>query len=388
MTSFENLPSSLSRRKVLKLFGMGIAGSATGYSRLAKPIPTRYEVEKLDLPRYIDHPVKVVVVGAGLAGLATAYELSQRGVQVTLVERSPQLGGKIASWPIRVHGREMIMEHGFYGFFPHYYNLFGLIDELQIRDNFQPLDFYAVVYKGNQYQPEAFRPSHSAFSWNVLDLGLKSHNVLQWGINLTNRKHLEVFREISSFRMPQTYERLDHLSVDEWGDGQFPQGLYDLYFLPFTKSSLNAPDQLSAGELMQFFHCYFFGNPEGLAFSSTCKDMGRCLVNPLTEAIEANGGRILKEVTVSQVNWTGRNVSSIHYQKGGFAVNLVPFWVDKNPLLSNDKLTYFGAGDRLYALKQGDDVALSLTCTHQDCSAKFRLHTCSKGHQGSSEKSG
>lgn len=368
MTSFENLPGSLSRRTVLKLLGIGAVGSATGYSYVAKPKPARHDVEKLDLPQYVDHPVKAVVVGGGLAGLASAYELSKRGVQVTLVERSPQLGGKVASWPIQVNGKEMMMEHGFHGFFPQYYNLFALIDELQVRDNFQPLDFYAVVYKGNQYHPEAFRPSHSAFPWNVVDLGLTSHNVLQWGINLTNLKHLEVFREISSFQMPQTYERLDHLSVDEWGDGQFPQGLYDLYFLPFAKSSLNAPDRLSAGELMQFFHCYFFGNPEGLAFSATCEDLGRCLVEPLTEAIEANGGHILKGVTVSQVNWDSNNVTSIRYEKGGLAGNPVPFWVEKNLLLSTDERIYFGAGDRLYALRQGDDVALSLTCTHQGCS--------------------
>ena len=261
MASFENLPDSLSRRTVLTLFGVGAVGGATGYSRLAKPKPVLHEVETLDLPHSVDHPVKAVVVGAGLAGLASAYELSKRGVQVTLLERSPQLGGKIASWPIQVNGKEMMMEHGFHGFFPQYYNLFGLVDELQIRDNFQPLDFYAIVYRGNRYKPEAFRPSHSAFPWNVADLGLTSNNVLKWGINLTNLKHLEVFREISSFRMPQTYERLDQLSMDEWGNGQFPQGLYDLYFLPFAKSSLNAPDMLSAGELMQFFHASFFSHP-------------------------------------------------------------------------------------------------------------------------------
>lgn len=379
MASFANLPDSLSRRTVLKLVSVGAVGGATGYSRLAKPKPVLHEVEKLDLPHYVDHPVKAVVVGAGLAGLASAYELSKRGVQVTLLERSPQLGGKIASWPIQVNGKEMMMEHGFHGFFPQYYNLFGLVDELQIRDNFQPLDFYAVVYRGNRYKPEAFRPSHSAFPWNVADLGLTSNNVLKWGINLTNLKHLEVFREISSFRMPQTYERLDQLSMDEWGNGQFPQGLYDLYFLPFAKSSLNAPDMLSAGELMQFFHAYFFGNPEGLAFSGTREDMGRCLVNPLAEAIETHGGRILKGVSVSQINWSSGNINSIRYETGSVAGSQIPFWVEKNPLLSNQEMAYFGAGDRIYALKEGDEVALSLSCTHQGCSVHKKVEPNGEG---------
>ncbi len=357
----------ISRRNALKLLGAGAVGGTLGYTRFAKPQPTLHQVDQLDLPKTVGRPTKAVVVGGGLAGLATAYELSKRGVAVTLLERSPQLGGKIASWPIQVGDHELRMEHGFHGFFPQYYNLFSLVDELQIQDNFQSLNFYAVLYK-NGYKPEAFYPSNAAFPWNIVDLAVSSDNRLSWGINLTKLKHLEVFREITSFRMPQTYERLDRLSVEEWGQGQFPQGLYDLYFLPFAKSSLNSPDVLSAGELMQFFHFYFFGNPEGLAFNGTCEDMGRCLVDPLSAAIEAKGGRILTGVTVSQINWGEGQIASVDYQKGNIAVNPVPFWCDRNPLLSTDTTDYYGAGDRLFVVDPHGNKAISLTCTHQGCS--------------------
>ena len=368
----------ISRRSALKLLGVGAVGGTLGYTRFAKPKPALHQVDKLDLPQTVGRPTKAVVVGGGLAGLAAAYELSKRGVAVTLLERSPQLGGKIASWPIQVGDHELRMEHGFHGFFPQYYNLFSLVDELKAQDNFQSLNFYAVLYKDG-YKPEAFYPSNAAFPWNIVDLAVSSDNRLSWGINLTKLKHLEVFREITSFRMPQTYERLDHLSVDEWGQGQFPQGLYDLYFLPFAKSSLNAPDSLSAGELMQFFHFYFFGNPEGLAFNGTCEDMGRCLVDPLSEAIEANGGRILTGVTVSQINWDEGKIASVDYQQGNIAVNPVPFWCDRNPLLSTDTTDYYGAGDRLFIVDTDSDRAISLTCTHQGCSVNKQVAANSDG---------
>lgn len=357
----------ISRRSALKLLGIGAVGGTLGYTRFAKPQPTLHQVDRLDLPQKVGRGTTAVIIGGGLAGLATAYELSKRGVAVTLLERSPQLGGKIASWPIQVGDHELRMEHGFHGFFPQYYNLFSLVDELKARDNFQSLNFYAVLYK-NGYKPEAFYPSNAAFPWNIVDLAVESDNRLSWGINLTNLKHLEVFREITSFRMPQTYERLDHLSVEQWGQGQFPKGLYDLYFLPFAKSSLNSPDVLSAGELMQFFHFYFFGNPEGLAFNGTCEDMGRCLVDPLSDAIRANGGRVLTGVTVSQINWADGKITNINYQKGKIAVNPVPFWCDRNPLLSTEATEYYGAGDQLFVTESNSDRAISLTCTHQGCS--------------------
>ena len=37
----------------------------------------------------------VIVIGGGLAGLATTVELARRGIQVTLVERNTHLGGKM-----------------------------------------------------------------------------------------------------------------------------------------------------------------------------------------------------------------------------------------------------------------------------------------------------
>jgi isorenieratene synthase len=360
---------ALSRRSVLKLFGFGTLAAGLGYSRFSKPQPTVHCQDALDLPRQPARNLKAVVIGGGLAGLAAAYELSQRGVAVTLLERSPQLGGKIASWPIQVGDDHFMMEHGFHGFFPQYYNLFGLVEELHIHQNFKSLNFYSVVYK-DRYEPEVFRPSHSAFPWNVIDLAINSPNRFKWGINLAKLKHLEVFREITGFRSPQSFNRLDSLSVAEWVEDDFPQGLYDLYFLPFAKSSLNAPDLMSAGELMQFFHFYFFGNPEGLAFNGTCQDMGRSLVDPIVAAIQANGGQVITSATVRGLDWQAGKIRQVTYQQGAVTADPVPFWVDKNLLLSTDEMEYFGAGDRVFSHKPGTDEALSLTCTHQGCTVQ------------------
>ncbi|AFY71666.1 UDP-galactopyranose mutase [Thalassoporum mexicanum PCC 7367] len=401
---------TVSRRTVLKMFGVGAVGGAIGYSRFSKPEPAVFQKDKGDLPQFLSTPLSVTVVGGGLAGLACAYELSKRGFVVTLLEKAPQLGGKIASWPIEVNGSKMMMEHGFHGFFPQYYNLKSMVAELGIEQNFLSLDSYTVAYKTGDYAPEVFRPSSSAFPWNVADLALSSSNRLRWGLNLTKKEHWEVFREISGFHAQKSFQRLDHLSVAEWVNDDFPKGLYDLYFLPFAKSSLNAPDMLSAGELMQFFHFYFFGNPEGLAFNGTKQDMGRSLVQPIARAIERNGGKIYTDATVTDVQWQDRQVKSISYRVGQNR-SQVPFWVDANDHLNHlshstliasaslddgqleglisssdrsglsgsgddnsdtasnsNSYVFYGAGDDVYAAMPDAKEALSLTCTHQGCS--------------------
>jgi len=362
----------ISRRTALKLLSLGAAGGVLGYSRFSKPQPTIFQQDTLDLPRQLNHQKSVVVVGAGLAGLACAYELCQRGFAVTLLERSPQLGGKIASWPIQVGEETFMMEHGFHGFFPQYYNLNSLVEELNINDNFVSLESYSVVFRDGKYQPEVFRPNHSAFPWNIVDLAIASPNWLNWGINLIKPKHWQVFRAIGGFQIPRSFDRLDQLSVADWVEQDFPQGLYDLYFLPFAKSSLNAPDELSVGELMQFFHFYFFGNPEGLAFNGTRQDMGTSLVQPIARAIESQGGKIVTEATVSRLNWQQDQIESLSYQQGNIQSD-VPFWVKRNSLISDSQVEYYGAGDRVFAATPGETEAISLTCTHQGCTVQRQV---------------
>jgi len=370
--SLLNLPRSqpVSRRTALKLLGVGAVGGLLGYSRFSKPQPAIFGQDTLKLPRLLNRPTSVVVVGAGLAGLACAYELSQRGFTVTLLERSPQLGGKIASWPIQVGNETFMMEHGFHGFFPQYYNLNSIVKELEITDNFLSLESYAVVFRDGKYKPEVFRPNHSAFPWNIVDLAVASPNRLRWGIDLTKPAHWKVFREIGGFQAQKSFQRLDNISVADWVKDEFPRGLYDLYFLPFAKSSLNAPDRLSVGELMQFFHFYFFGNPEGLAFNGTRQDMGTSLVQPIVKAIESKGGKVLTDVAVSRINCKNGKIDSLSYQSGNVQSD-VPFWVQKNSVLNDGSTTeYFGAGDSVFAAATGAKEAISLTCTHQGCTVQ------------------
>ncbi|MCL1468710.1 FAD-dependent oxidoreductase [Argonema galeatum] len=363
------LSQPISRRTLFKMFGVGAVSGMVGYSRFSKPKPTVFQQDTLDLPRLANRPVSVAVVGGGLAGLACAYELSQRGFAVTLLERAPQLGGKIASWPIEFGGESFMMEHGFHGFFPQYYNLKSLVAELGIKDNFVDLKFYSVVYRDDKYKPEVFRSSHSAFPWNIVDLAIASPNRLRWGINLTKWKHWQVFRAITGFQTERTFQNLDNISVAEWVEKEFPRGLYDLYFLPFAKSSLNAPDKMSVGELMQFFHFYFFGNPEGLAFNGTKDDMGTSLVQPIARSIESKGGKIITGATVREINCSQGKIASLSYQQGN-AVSDVPFWVSRNEVIADDNMEYFGAGDEVFAAKSGEAEAISLSCTHQGCTVK------------------
>jgi zeta-carotene desaturase len=82
--------------------------------------------------------MRVAIIGAGLAGLATAIELVDAGHQVEIFESRNFVGGKVGSWvdPAGNH-----VEMGLHVFFGCYYNLFklmkkvGAFDSLRLKEH-------------------------------------------------------------------------------------------------------------------------------------------------------------------------------------------------------------------------------------------------------------
>ena len=76
--------------------------------------------------------MQVAIIGAGLAGLATAIELVDAGCDVEIFESRNFVGGKVGSW---VDNEGNHLEMGLHVFFGCYYNLFDLMRKVGAIDN-------------------------------------------------------------------------------------------------------------------------------------------------------------------------------------------------------------------------------------------------------------
>src|SRR5690349_18908296 len=63
---------------------------------------------------------KVIILGAGVAGMSAAHELIERGFEVEVYERNPIAGGKARSVYVEQGDQYLPAEHGF-RFFPAFY---------------------------------------------------------------------------------------------------------------------------------------------------------------------------------------------------------------------------------------------------------------------------
>ena len=114
-----------------------------------------------------DRQPTAVVVGGGIAGLAAATGLAERGVAVTLVEAAPTLGGRVRAWPVAVGGSATSMSRGFHAFFRQYYNLRALLRRTDpTLARLRPVDDYPLVLAAGIPTPSPASPrDHRSTSW-------------------------------------------------------------------------------------------------------------------------------------------------------------------------------------------------------------------------------
>lgn len=240
-----------------------------------------------------------VVVGGGIAGIAAATVLSERGVQVTLLEREPGLGGRAGGFTHRLRDGESVqMERGFHAFFRQYYNLRALLRRIDPQlSMLAPLPDYPIL--GPQGMMQSFRGLPKRTPLQILALTWKTPYLrLSDLMRVNGLAALEMLR----FDAARTYARYDHLSAREYLDSLgFPEPARRMLFDVFSHSFFNPEQQLSAAELLMSFHFYFTGNAEGLIFDVAKRPMPSALWQPFEAHLRARGVQVITGSSVSRV---------------------------------------------------------------------------------------
>ncbi|QHO37002.1 Phytoene dehydrogenase/chromoplastic [Arachis hypogaea] len=124
-------------------------------------------------------PLKVVVAGAGLAGLSTAKYLADAGHKPVLLEARDVLGGKVAAWQDEDGDWYETGLHIFFGAYPNVQNLFG---ELGINDRLQWKEhsmIFAMPSKPGEFSRFDFPEALPAPLNGILAI-LRNNEMLTW----------------------------------------------------------------------------------------------------------------------------------------------------------------------------------------------------------------
>jgi isorenieratene synthase len=242
----------------------------------------------------------VVVVGAGIAGLAAATGLAERGVIVDVVERQRYLGGRVGGWTESLpDGTPVAMNRGFHAFFRQYYNLRSLLRRIDpLLRMLTPVDDYPLV--DAQGHRDTFRGIPHTPPFNALAFALRSPTFRLGDLARLNARAAAPLAGVS---VPDIYHRLDHLDAETFlRNINFPDAARHLAFEVFSRSFFAEPSDLSAAELATMFHIYFLGSSEGLTFDVADANFDAALWDPLREYLEFRGVRFHTGVSVQDLH--------------------------------------------------------------------------------------
>lgn len=242
---------------------------------------------------------RAAVVGGGIAGLAAATALAERGVHVTLHEREDGLGGRLAGRRTELaDGTQVTMSRGFHAFFRQYYNLRGLLRRADpALSALRPLPDYPLRHRGgltDSFARVPRTPPWSAMGFAALSptFGWRDLAAMRPGAALP----------LFDVRVPEVYARFDSVSAQTFLRAvNFPDAAHHLAFEVFSRSFFSDPRELSAAELLLMFHIYFLGSSEGLLFDVPDEPFPQALWEPLGRYLERLGVRIRTRTPVDRV---------------------------------------------------------------------------------------
>lgn len=160
--------------------------------------------------------MRVAIVGAGLAGLATAVDLADAGCEVQIFESRPFVGGKVSSW---IDGDGNHIEMGLHVFFGNYYQLMELMKKVGAYENLRPKEHvHTFINKGGSRGELDFRffmgaPFHGLkafFTTSQLSLLDKLQNAVALGTSPIVRGLVDYNGAMKNIR------DLDKVSFAKW----------------------------------------------------------------------------------------------------------------------------------------------------------------------------
>lgn len=249
--------------------------------------------------------MRVAIVGAGLAGMATAVELVDAGHQVEIFESRPFVGGKVGSW-VDESGNHL--EMGLHVFFGCYYELFDLMKKVGAFDSLRLKQHTHTFINKNARVGELdfrfitgapFNGLKAFFTTSQLSLQDKLQNSLALGTSPIVRGLVDFDGAMKNIR------DLDKISFADWfrshggNDGSLKKMWNPIaYALGFIDT-----ENISARCMLTIFQ-FFAVRSEASVLRMLEGSPNEFLHNPIIKYLEARGAKIYTRRRVREILFT------------------------------------------------------------------------------------
>lgn len=252
---------------------------------------------------------KVIVVGAGWAGLGATYHLAQQGYQVTLLEASPYAGGLVAGWQT---AQARPVEAGIHGFWYPYQNIFQLVKTLGLKP-------FTPWTQSAQYSPQGLEVESPIFQDQPLlptPLGTFLYPQFRRLPFLDRLSALPLLYSLIDFdNSDQAWRRYDSITARElFKQYGVSARLYNEAFNPMLLVGLFAPgEQCSAAAALGMLYYFILAHQPNFDVVWCRGTVGEMIFQPWIEAIKLAGGEVRTNARVTdlQFNESGKVIGVV-----------------------------------------------------------------------------
>jgi uncharacterized protein with NAD-binding domain and iron-sulfur cluster len=240
---------------------------------------------------------KIVVVGAGWAGLGATDHLTQQGYEVTLLEAAPYPGGLVAGW--KTPGGKSV-EAGIHGFWYPYQNIFNLVNKLGLKP-------FTPFTRSCQYSPFGLEAISPIFQEKMLlptPLGTFIYPEFKRLPLIDRLSALPLLYSLIDFdNSDDAWRRYDQITARElFKQYGVSARLYRESFEPMLLVGLFAPgEQCSAAAALGMLYYFILAHQPNFDVVWCRGTVGEMIFKPWVEKIKNFGGKVLTNHKVTDV---------------------------------------------------------------------------------------
>jgi isorenieratene synthase len=327
---YQNSNLSLSRRRFIKGGLTAASGVFTG--SILNGCADGANLED-NYPKVLKNDVEtasngnsVLILGGGFGGMHAACELLDRGFNVTIIEQSNMLGGKIRSWRDKEFGvpptndpswKGYPRAHGGRAVWGHYHNLREFMGRhgYRLYDlNFKHSTIYHLLDKDGTTATMAYPPP----TWpgifetldRVRDIASAMETICGEGLGTIPPFMLKML----SFDYDDLEQRffLDSISFPEWARAvAIPEKLIKRFFAPLADMTVfNNINDTSALYVIMIFRL-FAGSYDDMCVDLFMHPPGETYAGPIERYIKARGGKVIYNTPVIKLNRSSGRILSV-----------------------------------------------------------------------------
>lgn len=326
----------MSRRKFLG-YSAGIGGASAAVAAISaipiarKPFYSSKHPEvpenDIKLPR---NGAKVLILGGGLAGLELGVELTSRGFQVEILEKSGTPGGKVKSWRDKTFGpnhlaikndpgfRGFVREHGTHAIWGFYKNLREFMGRYKYELFDPPSDHTIYHWMDRNGASSTIPQPKLPAPYDQAEVFFNFANLNHFGKG-EGRQLLASLAKLFTFdyQDPKQREYLDRISITDYcKKAGLPDSITKKIYSSLAGMAFFAPEnklsmlslahlaELTGGSAKDMMTVNLFMNPPGETF-----------IQPMVDYIEKHGGVVRYNTEVIRLYREGEKIKSVHTEQ-------------------------------------------------------------------------